>query len=153
MPELVFSDKEQFYLMLIQSGVYIAENPSLVSSCKEMLNSSSPKLLQSISDFNGFKEDLKYFINSESSIKQNIDSSCDRIYIDGCWDIMHSGHFNAIRQAKMLGKTLVVGIHSDEEILRNKGMPVMCNEERIAMIKSCKWVDEVVENAPYSANV
>ena len=66
---------------------------------------------------------------------------------------MHSGHFNAIRQAKMLGKTLVVGIHSDEEIMRNKGMPVMNNEERVAMVRACKWVDEVVENAPYSASI
>jgi len=33
-----------------------------------------------------------------------------RIYIDGCWDIMHSGHYNAIRQAKALGDTLIVGV-------------------------------------------
>jgi len=76
----------------------------------------------------------------------------DRIYIDGCWDIMHSGHFNAIRQAKQLGKILVVGIHNDEEIMRNKGMCVMTYQERITMVKACKWVDEVVENAPYSAS-
>ena len=51
----------------------------------------------------------------------------------------------------MLGKTLVVGVHSDEEIMRNKGMSVMNNDERVAMIKACKWADEVVEDAPYSA--
>lgn len=32
-----------------------------------------------------------------------------RIYIDGCFDIMHSGHYNALRQAKKLGDVLVVG--------------------------------------------
>lgn len=74
----------------------------------------------------------------------------ERIYLDGCFDIMHSGHYNAIRQAKMLGKVLVAGIHSDEEIGRNKGPPVMCMKERLAMVRGCKWVDEIVENAPYS---
>ena len=77
-------------------------------------------------------------------------ASSDRIYLDGCFDIMHSGHYNAIRQAKMLGKVLVAGIHSDEEISRNKGPPVMCMKERLAMVRGCKWVDEIVENAPYS---
>ncbi len=56
-----------------------------------------------------------------------------RVYIDGCFDIMHSGHYNAIRQAKMLADVLVAGVHSDEEIIRNKGPPVMNNEERFAI--------------------
>ncbi|OMJ80538.1 hypothetical protein SteCoe_19180 [Stentor coeruleus] len=77
----------------------------------------------------------------------------DRIYMDGCFDLMHSGHFNAIRQAKALGKTLVVGVHSDAEIARNKGPPVMNEQERYALARSCKWVDEVIENAPYSPTI
>lgn len=36
-------------------------------------------------------------------------------------------------QARQLGKTLVVGIHSDEEILENKGPTVMTLEERLVM--------------------
>jgi ethanolamine-phosphate cytidylyltransferase len=77
----------------------------------------------------------------------------DRIYMDGCFDLMHSGHFNAIRQAKALGKTLVVGVHSDAEIARNKGPPVMNEQERYALARSCKWVDEVIEDAPYSPTI
>lgn len=77
----------------------------------------------------------------------------DRIYMDGCFDLMHSGHYNAIRQAKALGKFLVVGVHSDAEIARNKGPPVMNEIERYALARSCKWVDEVVENAPYSPTI
>jgi ethanolamine-phosphate cytidylyltransferase len=73
--------------------------------------------------------------------------------MDGCFDLMHSGHFNAVRQAKALGKILVVGVHSDEEIARNKGPPVMNEQERYAMVRACKWVDEVIEDAPYSPTI
>jgi cytidyltransferase-like protein len=52
------------------------------------------------------------------------------------------GHYNAIRQAKALTDILVVGVHSDDEIRRHKGPPVMNNEERLATVRACKWVDE-----------
>merc|ERR1712154_51533 len=55
-----------------------------------------------------------------------------RIYLDGCWDVLHSGHYNAFRQAKGLGDTLVVGVHSDQEIALHKREPVMKNEQRMA---------------------
>lgn len=61
---------------------------------------------------------------------------------DGCFDIMHSGHYNAIRQAKALTDILVVGVHSNAEILKHKGPPVMSDEERLANVRACKWVDE-----------
>eukprot|EP01084_Bolivina_argentea_P269344 457730_1 len=73
-----------------------------------------------------------------------------RVYVDGCWDVMHSGHYNALRQAKALGDILVVGVHSDEEIARNKREPVMNNEQRMAAVKACKWADEIVFGVPYA---
>lgn len=48
-----------------------------------------------------------------------------------------------------MGDYLIVGIHSDEEISKHKGPPVMSEEERIVALSACKWVDEVVPNAPY----
>jgi ethanolamine-phosphate cytidylyltransferase len=153
MPELVFEDKESFFITLMQASVYLSSDPLLFSRCCELVNSQSDKPMIIQNSFENYKEELKRFIESFTCLSPQVSDNCDRIYIDGCWDIMHSGHFNAIRQAKMLGKTLVVGIHNDEEIMRNKGMPVMNNEERVAMIKACKWVDEVVENAPYSATM
>lgn len=72
-----------------------------------------------------------------------------RVYMDGCFDLMHYGHANAIRQAKALGDELVVGVVSDEEIIANKGPPVLPMEERLALVSGLKWVDEVIANAPY----
>lgn len=50
--------------------------------------------------------------------------------MDGCFDLMHYGHANALRQAKALGDELVVGVVSDEQIVANKGPPVLSMEER-----------------------
>ncbi|KAF8931898.1 Ethanolamine-phosphate cytidylyltransferase [Dissophora ornata] len=72
-----------------------------------------------------------------------------RIWVDGCYDVMHHGHFNALRQAKAMGDIIVAGVHSDAELLLHKGPPVMNEQERIAAVAACKWVDEVVPNAPY----
>jgi len=63
--------------------------------------------------------------------------------------MMHFGHANLLRQARALGDYLVVGVHSDAEIMKNKGIPVMSEQERYAAVRACKWVDEVVEGAPY----
>eukprot|EP00656_Telonema_subtile_P040548 TRINITY_DN45627_c0_g2_i1.p1 TRINITY_DN45627_c0_g2~~TRINITY_DN45627_c0_g2_i1.p1 ORF type:complete len:349 (-),score=94.41 TRINITY_DN45627_c0_g2_i1:242-1288(-) len=67
--------------------------------------------------------------------------------------MMHSGHFNALRQARKLGDVLVAGVHSDDEITRAKGMPVLNNEERLALVNACKWVDEVAFGTPYNPTV
>ncbi|XP_074647085.1 ethanolamine-phosphate cytidylyltransferase-like isoform X2 [Tubulanus polymorphus] len=75
-----------------------------------------------------------------------------RVYVDGCFDMVHFGHANAIRQAKQMGDYLIVGVHSDEDITRHKGPPVYNQYERYKLIQSIKWVDEVAEGAPYSCS-
>ncbi|CAG8545073.1 920_t:CDS:2 [Paraglomus occultum] len=76
-----------------------------------------------------------------------------RVWVDGCFDLMHYGHANALRQAKAMGDYLVVGVHSDEEIERNKGPAVMREDERYAAVAACKWVDLVVPDAPYITSI
>ncbi|KAI8335260.1 hypothetical protein EDC96DRAFT_524993 [Choanephora cucurbitarum] len=76
-----------------------------------------------------------------------------RVWVDGCFDMMHYGHANALRQAKAMGDILVVGVHSDADIEKNKGPTVMKEEERYAAVAACKWADEVVPNAPYNTTV
>ncbi|XP_050301744.1 ethanolamine-phosphate cytidylyltransferase isoform X2 [Anthonomus grandis grandis] len=72
-----------------------------------------------------------------------------RVWCDGCYDMVHFGHANSLRQAKALGDYLVVGVHTDEEITKHKGPPVFTEQERYKMVRGIKWVDEVVEGAPY----
>ena len=43
-----------------------------------------------------------------------------RVWCDGCYDMVHFGHANSLRQAKAMGDYLVVGVHTDEEITQHK---------------------------------
>uniref|UniRef100_A0AAY4EG51 ethanolamine-phosphate cytidylyltransferase n=1 Tax=Denticeps clupeoides TaxID=299321 RepID=A0AAY4EG51_9TELE len=72
-----------------------------------------------------------------------------RVWCDGCYDMVHYGHSNQLRQAKAMGDYLIVGVHSDEEIAKHKGPPVFTQPERYKMVRAIKWVDEIVEGAPY----
>ena len=67
--------------------------------------------------------------------------------------MVHFGHANSLRQAKEMGDYLIVGVHTDEEIRKHKGPPVFFEQERYRMVRAIKWVDEVVEGAPYVTTV
>ncbi|EER14779.1 Ethanolamine-phosphate cytidylyltransferase, putative [Perkinsus marinus ATCC 50983] len=71
-----------------------------------------------------------------------------RGYLDGCFDIMHSGHYSAMRQAKAQCDILVVGVYADKDIVPDKALPVMKQEERYSFLKHLKWVDEVLYGVP-----
>eukprot|EP00095_Tigriopus_kingsejongensis_P004495 snap_masked-scaffold3472_size8518-processed-gene-0.1 protein:Tk04495 transcript:snap_masked-scaffold3472_size8518-processed-gene-0.1-mRNA-1 annotation:"hypothetical protein DAPPUDRAFT_305267" len=76
-----------------------------------------------------------------------------KVWCAGCYDMVHYGHANAIRQAKAMGDYLIAGVPTDEDITEHKGPPVFNQEERCRMIRAIKWVDEVVEGAPYVTTV
>ena len=69
-----------------------------------------------------------------------------RILLPGCFDMMHAGHYNALRQAKSVCASegvdvvLVAGVHNDAAILEQKGPTVFKDPERIALVTACKWV-------------
>ena len=73
-----------------------------------------------------------------------------RVYQDGCWDIFHYGHSNAMRQARALGSSLIVGVIADECIAEYKVPPVLTLEERCELVQSVRWVDTVIPGVPHT---
>lgn len=77
-----------------------------------------------------------------------------RIYVDGCFDLFHCGHINALRQARELGNELFLASHTDDEIIRVKGKPPALPDQcRLDVISNNRIVDYVIWNAPYAARV
>ena len=66
-------------------------------------------------------------------------------YTSGVFDLFHIGHLNIIKKSKEYCDFLIVGVTTDEETLRIKGKnPVIPFSERIEIIKSLRYVDQVV---------
>lgn len=63
----------------------------------------------------------------------------------GAFDLLHAGHALMLKECKDHCDYLIVGLQRDPSVDRkNKNKPVQDYEERDIMIRSIKWVDEVV---------
>jgi len=68
-------------------------------------------------------------------------------YTYGVYDLFHVGHLNLFKKIKQNCNKLIVGVHNDEQVMSYKKQPIISYEDRLEIIKSCKLVDEVYENA------
>lgn len=66
-------------------------------------------------------------------------------YTTGVFDMFHIGHLNILRRAKDLCDLLIVGVTSDELCQKRKNkLPIICEEERVAIVEAIRYVDKVV---------
>jgi cytidyltransferase-like protein len=69
-------------------------------------------------------------------------------YTNGVYDLFHIGHVNLLRRIKENCNKLIVGVHNDEQVISyKKRKPIISYNDRLEMIRSCKYVDEIYENA------
>ena len=71
-----------------------------------------------------------------------------RVYLDMVGDLFHVGHLNIIKKSKAMGDYLIVGVHSDESVASYKRLPIIKHRDRVDIIESCRYVDEVIAPAP-----
>jgi D-beta-D-heptose 7-phosphate kinase/D-beta-D-heptose 1-phosphate adenosyltransferase len=65
------------------------------------------------------------------------------VVVSGGFDPVHSGHIKLIKEARLLGDMLIVGINSDEWLARKKVRAFMPWQERLCVLNNLSNVDEV----------
>jgi glycerol-3-phosphate cytidylyltransferase len=67
-----------------------------------------------------------------------------RVVTFGTFDVLHIGHINILERSKALGNYLIVGVSSDQlNFSKKKRFPIYDQAQRIKIIQSLKFVDEV----------
>lgn len=68
------------------------------------------------------------------------------VFTNGCFDILHPGHIDLLKQAKAFGQILVVGLNSDRSIreIKGSGRPIRNEHDRATMLAAVESVDYIV---------
>ena len=70
-----------------------------------------------------------------------------KVFVSGCYDMLHSGHVAFFQEASTLGD-LYVGLGSDETVFNLKGRKTInSNNERLYMVKSIRYVRDAWINS------
>merc|ERR1719401_2907076 len=72
------------------------------------------------------------------------------VYADGSWDMFHCGHVDFLKEVSKRGDYLIVGIHGDSVVNKFQGgnLPLMNLHERVLSVLGCKYVNDVLIDAP-----
>ena len=78
------------------------------------------------------------------------------VFTNGCFDILHPGHIELLKQARDCGDALVVAINTDASVRRFKGAnrPIIPEQERAELLAALEVVDFVCtfdEDTPLEA--
>lgn len=66
-----------------------------------------------------------------------------KVYTCFCTDVIHEGHLNIINEAKKYGE-VIVGVLSDEAMIRFNRFPTVTFQERLEMAKNIEGVSRVI---------
>ena len=94
-----------------------------------------------------YKEDKKiiYNLNHLELLIKDIKEKRN-ILTSGCFDIIHIGHLEFLKQSKYLGDNLLVCLSNDEQIKKLKGenRPINNYIDRIKLFKTISYVDYII---------
>lgn len=68
-----------------------------------------------------------------------------KVFVSGCYDILHAGHVEFFKQARALGDYLIVSYAGDEVLKKFKGrISALPEDHKRYLLESIRYVDEVV---------
>lgn len=68
------------------------------------------------------------------------------VFTNGCFDILHPGHIQYLKESALLGNRLIVGLNSDTSIKKLKGesRPILSQELRILQLEAIHYIDAII---------
>ncbi len=76
------------------------------------------------------------------------------VFTNGCFDLLHLGHIQYLKEAKSLGDILIIGLNNDTSVKKIKGpnRPIKDENSRKSILECFSFVDHVIlfeENTPF----
>ena len=67
------------------------------------------------------------------------------VFTNGCFDLLHLGHVRYLKQARLLGDFLIMGLNSDKSVcqLKGQGRPLVSEQERAEILAALICIDYV----------
>ena len=120
-------------------GAALSENNDIFSAA-EFANLAASISVSKLGTSTVSKDEVTNLEASKSNEKQVI------VFTNGCFDIIHSGHLDLLKEAKSYGDKLIVGLNSDKSVSKLKGpeRPIIGQSERKKILSALKFVDEVI---------
>ena len=153
--DIINVDEYSIYILLKgiinYNGIYIKEGSIIndyINYCKnenENENENKNEILEIRIPY--YKEDKKIIYNlNHLELLMNEIKKKKNILTSGCFDIIHIGHLEFLKQSKCLGDNLLVCLSNDEQIKKLKGenRPVNNYIDRIKLFKTISYVDYII---------
>lgn len=133
--------------LLYQNMQFLKEG-SVIKTFNNIQFPDDNVLILSIGKIN-YREDSKIIYDNEQLklLIKNFKKDEKKIILSsGCFDIIHVGHLNTLRESKKMGDVLMICLSSDEQIKLLKGnhRPINNYQDRIDLFKTISYVDYII---------
>lgn len=138
-PQEVFDVSGAGDTMMSALGAALSEDNDIFSAA-EFANLAASISVSKLGTSTVSKDEVTNLEASKSNKEQVI------VFTNGCFDIIHSGHLDLLKEAKSYGDKLIVGLNSDKSVRKLKGpeRPIIGQSERKKILSALKFVDEVI---------
>jgi D-beta-D-heptose 7-phosphate kinase/D-beta-D-heptose 1-phosphate adenosyltransferase len=92
-----------------------------------------------------FSDKLKEIEELKSIVEQEKAKGKTMVFTNGCFDLLHVGHIKYLREAKLLGDILILGLNSDNSVRRLKGnkRPLVPEKDRAHILSALNCIDYI----------
>jgi len=138
--------------ILLEGKIYqdmkFLKEGSIIKTFDNIQFPNDKALLLSLGRLN-YKEDSKIIYDNQQLklVIQSLKKDNKKIILSsGCFDIIHVGHINTLRESKKMGDILMICLSSDEQIklLKGNDRPINNYQDRIDLFKTISYVDYII---------